>query len=423
MKIIQHPKMSRARLLLPLVLVGAMASSSSIASGENAPQQWVATWITATAASEHPETFSNQTIREVVHTTIGGSAVRLRLANTFGTQALHLDAVFIGLQKDGATLVTQSNRPVTFGGSRSIAIPEGAEALSDPVPLAVSAQQNLAISISISGESGPATGHGSAFQTNFVSAKGNFAADEGANAFAQTAGAKTNGSWYFLSAVEVQPAAGVKGAVVALGDSITDGASTRSDMNERWTDMLALRLLANHDHIAVLNAGIGGNRVLTTSPCWGQNALARLRRDVLSQVGITDVILFEGTNDIGQPDTIPNTSPCLSHTPVSADEIIAGYKQIITRTHACNLKIFGATILPYQGFRAWNPSGEAKRTAVNQWIRASGAFDGIIDFDAALRDPANPARMAKQYDSGDHLHPGPVGHKAMAEAVNLTLFK
>ncbi|HEX9111479.1 MAG TPA: SGNH/GDSL hydrolase family protein [Terriglobales bacterium] len=380
--------------------------------------RWVTTWTTSNAASNQPAVFSNQTIREVVHSTIGGSAVRLRLSNTFGTRAIRLDAVFVGLQKDGATLVPHSNHEVAFGGRRSIAIPEGAEVLSDPVSFSVGAEQNLAISLFTASQTGPATIHGSAFQTNYISDVGNFAAEEGANGFR-----KTTGSWYFLSAVEVLASASVKGAVVALGDSITDGASARTDKNERWTDVLAHRLLASHTEIAVLNAGIGGNRVLTSSPCWGQNALARLGRDVLAQAGIEAVILFEGTNDIGQPDTkVLETNPCLSRTPVTADEIIVGYKQIIARTHARGLKIFGATILPYQGFAAWTEKGEAKRVAVNQWIRTSGAFDGVIDFDAALRDPALPRRMAPQYDSGDHLHPGTAGHEAMGNAVDMVLF-
>src|SRR6266852_5171596 len=420
------------RLLFCLTL--AMGCLSVSAPGDDGPQHWVTTWTTANAASDQPTVFSNQTIREIVHTTIGGSAVRIRLSNTFGTRAIRLDAVFIGLQKtglqkvglpeDGAALVPRSNHEVTFGGNRSIAIPEGAEALSDPISFSVGSEQNLAISLFTAGETGPATAHGSAFQTNYVSGAGNFAAEEGANAFAMAAGSKTTGSWYFLSAVEVLAPADVKGAVVALGDSITDGASSRPDKNERWTDVLARRLLAGDTKTAVLNAGIGGNRVLTSSPCWGQNALARLGRDVLAQAGIEAVILFEGTNDIGQPDApAADTNPCRSRTQVTADEIIAGYKQIIARTHARGLKIFGATILPYQGLGAWTASGEAKRVAVNQWIRTSGAFDGIIDFDADLRDPTTPARLAPQYDSGDHLHPGPAGHEAMGNAVDLALFR
>ena len=425
------------RALFGLAL--AIGWLSVLASGDDGRQHWVTTWTTANAASNQPTVFSNQTIREIVHTTIGGSTVRIRLSNTFGTRAIRLDAVFIGLQKtglqkagphdDGAALVPRSNHEVTFGGSRSITIPEGAEVLSDPISFSVGPAQNLAISLFTAGETGPATVHGSAFQTNYVSGAGNFAAEEGANAFAMATGSmatgsKTTGSWYFLSAVEVLAPVDVKGAVVALGDSITDGASSRPDKNERWTDVLARRLLDGHTKIAVVNAGIGGNRVLTSSPCWGQNALARLGRDVLAQAGIEAVILFEGTNDIGQPDApATDTNPCRSRTQVTADEIIAGYKQIIARTHARGLKIFGATILPYQGIGAWTTTGEAKRVAVNQWIRTSRAFDGIIDFDAALRDPATPSRMAPQYDSGDHLHPGPAGHEAMGNAVDLALFR
>jgi len=402
---------------------------SILASGDDGAQRWVTTWSTSNVASDRPVAFSNQTIREVVHTTIGGSAVRIRLSNTFGTRSMRLDAVFIGMQKmgprkDGAALVPGSNHEVTFGGSRSITIPEGAEVLSDPVPFAVGSEQNLAISLFTAGETGPATVHGSALQTNYVSGAGNFAAEESASAFAVATGSKTTESWYFLSAVEVLAPASVKGAVVALGDSITDGASARPDKNERWTDVLGRRLLDNHIEIAVLNAGIGGNRVLTSSPCWGAYALARLGRDVLAQAGIKAVILFEGTNDIGQPDApAADTNPCRSRTQVTADEIVAGYKQIIARTHARGLKIFGATILPYQGLGAWTAAGEAKRVAVNQWIRSSGAFDGVIDFESALRDPATPARMAPRYDSGDHLHPGPAGHEAMGNAVDLALFR
>jgi lysophospholipase L1-like esterase len=328
------------------------------------------------------------------------------------------------VQQTGANLVRGSSHRVTFGGSPAIEIPEGAEVLSDPVSFAVGAEQNLAISLFTPGPTGPATQHGSAFQSNYVSAAGNFAGEESANGFAESGPAKTIGSWYFLSAVEVLAHAGTRGAVIALGDSITDGASSRPDRNERWTDVLARRLFAHHTEIAVLNAGIGGNRVLTTSPCWGQNALARLRRDVLSQVGIEAVILFEGTNDIGQPDTpAADTNPCLSRMQVTADQIIAGYRQIIVRTHAQGLKVFGATILPYQGFIGWTSLGEAKRVAVNQWIRTAKAFDGVIDFDSALRDPAIPSRLAPLYDSGDHLHPGTAGHAAMANAVDLGLFR
>ncbi|HSZ64254.1 MAG TPA: SGNH/GDSL hydrolase family protein [Terriglobales bacterium] len=421
----------RSQILLFALISTALAIGllSAQRVKDDSPKRWITTWATANAASDLPASFSNQTIREIIHTTIGGSGVRLRLSNTFGTRAIRFDAVFIGRQATGvegggASLVPSSNRQVMFGGNPFISIPEGAEVLSDPIALSVAPQKNLTISLFISEDSGPATVHGSAFQTNYVSGPGNFAADESGKAFADGTGSKAIGSWYFLRAVEVLAPANVKGAVVVLGDSITDGASTHPDKNERWTDVLARRILASHMELAVLNAGIGGNRVLTSSPCWGQNALARLGRDVLAETGIKAVILFEGTNDIGQPDSpAANTNSCFSRTQVTADEIIAGYQQIIARTHARSLKIFGATILPYQGLAAWTPSGEAKRVAVNQWIRNSGAFDGVIDFDAALRDPAKPSYLAPQYDSGDHLHPGAVGHEAMGNAVDMRLFR
>lgn len=405
-----------ARCLLVLLM---LASCVGIAAAQKVEPHWIATWGTSVVSSEHPATFSNQTIRNIVHVTVGGSAVRIRLSNTFGTRAVKIDAVYVGLPKEGATLVAGSNREVTFGGAKAISIPEGAEVISDPVAFAVQDAQDVAISLFIPGDSGPATVHGMALQTNYVSDAGNFAGSEDASHFS-----KTVESWYFLSAVDVLAPAGAKGTVVALGDSITDGASSPTDKNERWPDVLARRLRDNKIQVGVVNAGISGNRVLTSSPCWGVNALARLGRDVLGQAGIEAVILFEGTNDIGQPDTpAGNIGACLSRTPVTADEIIAGYKQIIARTHARGLKIYGATILPYQGFAAWNSQGEAKRVAVNQWIRTSGAFDGVADFDAALRDPANPARIAPQFDGGDHLHPGTAGHEAMGKVVDLEWFR
>ena len=398
---------------------------------------WVATWTTANAdftappalaiaGSAHaPLTFSNQTLRQIVHITVGGVAVRLRLSNVFGAQPVTFDSVFLGLQKDGAGVVPGSNHEVTFGGSKSVTIREGAEAISDATVFRVADGQNLAISLFLPGSSPAATVHGSALQTNYFSTAGNLASAETAEAFATKIQ-----SWYFLEGLDVIPASEVKGAIVALGDSITDGASARADANERWTDVLARRLQIEKPKtvFSVLNTGIGGNRVLSTSPCFGVNAIARLQRDVFSQPGVRYVILFEGTNDIGQPDTpsaaIPAAIvPCLSRVQITAPELIAGYKQIVWQAHGRGLKVFGATILPYQGFGGWTASGEAKRQAVNAWIRASGNFDGVIDFDAALADPHSRSKMDARYDSGDHLHPSPAGHEAMARAIDLSLFQ
>jgi lysophospholipase L1-like esterase len=405
--------------------VGLTVAFFSFAAAENSSQHWVATWSASNAAVPDPATFKNQTLREIIHTSVGGQAVRIRLANTFGTQAVTFESVYVGLQNSGASLVPGSNHAVTFGGSKSITIREGAESLSDTISLSVGSEQNLSLSLFTSGSTGPATVHPVALQTNYISDAGNFASTEAASPFAQT-----SQSWYFLQSLEVLASPNVNGAIVALGDSITDGVSSRPDKYERWTDVLARRLLSNSSQSAmsVLNAGISGNRVLTNSPCWGVNALARLDRDVFSQTALRAVILFEGTNDIGQPDTptaplAPQVVPCLSRTQISADELIAGFKQIIAQAHARRLKIFGATILPYQGFGGWTQQGEAKRLAVNSWIKTSGSFDGVIDFASAIADPANSRRMNPKYDSGDHLHPGPTGHEAMGNAVDLTLFR
>ena len=405
--------------------IGLMVTFFSFLAAENPSQHWVATWSTSNAAVPDPATFKNQTIREIVRTSIGGQAIRIRLANTFGTQAVTFDSVYVGLQKSGASLVAGSNHAVTFGGSKAITIREGAEALSDTISLAVDSEHNLSVSLFASGSTGPATVHPVALQTNYISDAGNFSSSEAASPFA-----KTTQSWYFLQSVEVIASPNVNGAIVALGDSITDGASSRLDKYERWTDVLSRRLLSSGSQpaMSVLNAGISGNRVLTNSPCWGANALARLDRDAFSQTAVRAVILFEGTNDIGQPDTptaplAPQVVPCLSRTQISADELIAGYKQIIAQAHARGLKIFGATILPYQGFGGWTQRGETKRIAVNSWIKTSGSFDGVIDFASAIADPANSQRMNPKYDSGDHLHPGPAGHEAMGNAVDLALFR
>ncbi len=427
---------SAARIVMPLISIIALVFLAmfprAFAAGNKSDRNWVATWTTANvdlsnpvmrARTTHDVTeFSNQAYRGIVRTTIGGRAIRIRLANTFGAQPITFDAVFAGLQKNGAALVPGSNHAATFGGAKSVTLPEGSDALSDEIPLAVASQQNVSISLYTSKPTGPATVHGSAFQTNYISGAGNFSAEETAEAFR-----KTTGSWFFLAELDVLASREGAGAIVALGDSITDGASSRPDAYERWTDVLARRLNANRPKqtFSVLNAGIGGNRVLSSSPCFGENALARLDRDVFAPSGVRSVILFEGTNDIGQPDTHADEQflPCLARTHISADDLIAGYQQIIAQAHARHLKIFGATILPFKGFNGWTEQGEATRLAANRWIKESRAFDGVIDFSAALTDLQNPTTLAAQYDSGDHLHPSSAGHEAMARAIDLSLFK
>jgi lysophospholipase L1-like esterase len=421
------------RYVLSWILAFAVVLPGATRTENKSSQNWIATWSTANQDLSNPEMaivsnayhdlteFNNQTIREIIHTTIGGRAIRIRLDNTFGTRPVTFDAVFIGKQKQGGSLLPGSNRAITFNGAKAVTVPKGSEMLSDEIPLAVDAQQNLAISLYISKPTGPATVHRFAFQTNYVSDAGNFAAEENTQHFS-----KTMGSWFFLKDIEVLAPKEAGGAIVALGDSITDGASSRNDAYDRWTDVLARRLNANHppQTFSVLNAGIGGNRVLSTSPCFGENAQARLNRDVFAHAGVRAIILFEGTNDIGQPETPvePKFAECMPKTRVSADDLIAGYKQIVAQAHAHHLKIFGATILPFQGFKGWTEKGEVVRRVVNRWILESNAFDGVIDFSSALADPANSARLAAQYDSGDHLHPNSAGHEALAQTIDLKMF-
>jgi lysophospholipase L1-like esterase len=331
----------------------------------------------------------------------------------------------MGIQRRGANLVSGSSRAVTFGGSKSITVREGAAVLSDPVSLTVATGQNLAVSLYIGGVTGAITSHSSAFQDNFLSGPGNFSASETEKGF------NTNvQSWLFLSGIEILGESKVKGAIVVLGDSITDGDHSTINGNRRWPDILARRLASTHDgpSLSVVNAGIAGNRVLSSSPCFGASALARLDRDVLAQTGARVMILLEGINDIAHPDIPTNgqyagLKPCLASPAVTGQEMIAAYKQIVLQVHAKGLKILGGTILPYQGFLFWTEAGETKRQAINNWIKTSGVFDGVVDFAAAAADPRNPSRLARDKDSGDHLHPNDAGYAAMANAIDLSLLR
>jgi lysophospholipase L1-like esterase len=370
--------------------------------------------------------FSNQTIRQIVHVSVGGDALRLRLTNVFGTRPVTFDSVYVGLQASGASVVPRSNRPVAFGGRSGITIAAGAEALSDVLSLRVESGQNLVVSLFARTATGTATMHAAAFQTNYV-ATGDLAANESGTAFTTT-----TTSWYFLDAVDVVASQNHKGGtIVAVGDSITDGFASTVDTNRRWPDFLAQRLRrerGGNDDVGVVNQGINGNRVLNDSACFGVNAQARLDRDVLTQDGLDFVILLEGINDIGfsafDPSMFPpEFLPCIEPRPdVSAQQIIAGYQQIIARVHARGARILGGTLLPFKGAGYYTDAGEAKRQAVNTWIRTSGEFDGVIDFDRATRDPADPLQLRPAFDSGDHLHPSDAGYEAMASAIDLRLF-
>jgi lysophospholipase L1-like esterase len=340
-------------------------------------------------------------------------AVAVLSGQAFGAQAIAIGAAHLAIRDKGPAIVAGSDQTLTFGGRPAVSIPPGALVLSDPVDLTAPASADLAVSLYLAG--GPTiatTLHYSSQQTSYLAAGDTSAA-------LQMPDDSTVSSWPFLTGVDVMaPKTGA--AVVTFGDSITDGSRSTAETNRRWPDILANRLLAQHkNHLAVVNAGIGGNRILhdgagPAGPQYGPSALARFERDVLAQPGVQYVIVLEGVNDIGHPGGAAPMSE-----DVSAEDMIAGLRQLIERAHERGLKIFGATIMPF----TTNPSPkEEKRQAVNQWIRSRNAFDGVIDFDKTVRDPNQPIRFLGAYDSGDHLHPNDAGHKAMGEAVDLSLF-
>ena len=345
--------------------------------------------------------------------------VRVRLSNAYGKDTLQIGAAHVALRGQGSGIVAGSDSVLTFSGQPAISIPPNAPVLSDPVKLDVAAASDLAISIFLPKQTMGAGIHYSAQQTSYIG-QGDLV---DASSFQEPA---TITSWVFLAGVDVL-APDSASAVVAFGDSITDGAHSAVDANHRWPDFLAARLLAQHDRtkdLAVLDAGISGNRILHDPPSnvrFGVNALARFDRDVLAQSAVKYVIVLEGINDLGHAGTEAPESEA-----VNSEAVIAGLKQMVERAHEKGLKIFLATLTPFEGAAFpgyFTPEKETKRKAINAWIRDSKSADGVIDFDRALCDPSNPDRMLPAYDSGDHLHPGDAGYQAMSQAIDLSLFK
>ena len=397
-------------LLLIVTLAGAPAFVS--AAPQQANEHWVATWMASPMEGAWSDSFQNQTVRMIAHVSLGGSRVRVEFSNAFGKQSLTIGAADVGILAKDAAIVPGSGRALKFSGSPSVTIPSGALEISDPVDLSVSALSSLAISVYLPEQTEPATVHVEALHTTYISGPGNFAADQ------DMASQWTTASYYWLSGVDVE-AASDSAAIVALGDSITDGAHSSLNANLQWPSQLAERL--QHDsaraNLAVANAGIGGNRILHDVS--GPNALARLDRDVIARDAAKYLIVLESINDLGWPH-----QPAAHGTQeVTADQLIAALRQIIDRAHAHAIKVFGATLTPYEGANYYSQEGEEKREAINRWIRTSGAFDGVIDFDAAVRDPNNPNRFLPACVSGDHLHPNDTGYKAMADSINLSLFR
>ena len=409
---------SRLALALVIVLAFGVTTWPSVAIPKESDQRWVATWGASPVAPLPANTtntgFTNQTVRLVVHASLGGNQVRVRLSNAFGTQSLVIGAAHVALRSMNAATVAGTDRAFTFSGSASVTIPPGALVVSDGVKLDVPPLSDLAVSLYLPGPTGQATWHAAALSTNYVSAPGNF------TAAADMPVDHTVASWFYLTDVEVTSAKATM-AIVTFGDSITDGTRSTPDTNHRWPNLLAERLAQRHINLSVVDEGIAGNRVLHDFV--GPNALARFDRDVLTQPGAGYVTVLLGINDIGDISRVLTGPPGLAPQPVSADEIIAGHKQMITRAHQQGLKIVGCTLTPFEGAAYFTPEGATKRQAVNQFIRTGGAYDGVIDFDAVVREPLHPARILAMFDSGDHLHPNDAGYKAMADAIDLSLFK
>lgn len=385
--------------------------------------QPVVTWVGSWAASQQipepqnalaPDDLQDATLRQVVHLSAGGIILRVRLSNAFGTAPLHLTSAHVAhpVSNAAAAIDPASDRALTFSGRADVTIPAGADYLSDPLGFVTAPGSDLAVSIHYDEPPRQQTGHPGSRATSYL-AHGDLVSA------ADLANAKKIEHWYQLSGVDVGVGAGGF-TVVALGDSITDGHGSTTNGNDRWPDVLAQRLERAGRNVAVVNAGIGGNHLLTDG--LGPNALARFDRDVLGQAAVREVIVLEGINDLGKLAASGHATAA-EHAAL-VEQMIAAYKQIVARAHAGKIRVIGGTILPYVGCDVYHPdaASERDREAVNAWIRAPGHFDAVIDFDAVMRDPSKQERLRPAFDCGDHLHPSPAGYAAMANAIPLRLF-
>ena len=392
-----------------LALATLAHTPAAIADDRQGGGRWVGTWSTSPQQAGAPAQINGQTIRQIVHTSLGGQRVRVRLSNAYGASPLVIGSARLAISAGGASISPGTNRRLRFNGRPTISIPAGALVVSDPVDLDVPALGDLAISLYLPEDVAVTTEHSIGLQTTYVSASGDFTG-------AATVAGTTTQSYYFLTGVEVDAPRQAR-AIVVPGDSVTDGFGSTPDMNQRWPNLLGERL---QSRVGVLNAGVSGNRLL--HDFLGTSALARLDRDVLVQTGVKYVIVLEGNADFLIPGLIGNPAEV-----VTADQVIQGHRQIIDRAHALGLRIYGGTLNPIEGILGfpgfYSAALEVKRQAVNQWIRTSNAYDTVIDFDKVLRDPSHPTRLLPAYDSGDHTHPNDAGYKAMADAIDLSLFR
>ncbi|MFJ3231964.1 SGNH/GDSL hydrolase family protein [Streptomyces sp. NPDC086787] len=401
---------ARVLALLLLLSVGAVAPAAAggartaaVAWESRGSALWTGSWETAPSGTT--PALPGAAIRNVVHLSVGGDAVRIRVSNRLGTSPLTLGAVTVALRRAGGPdAVPGSMRVAAFAGQRAVVVPTGGDVLTDPVPLLVPDGADLLVTVHTPDDSGPATYHRSALQTSYVAADGALWAEDESGAGYVT----TTSQWYYVTGVDVF--GGSAGSVVAFGDSLTDGAGSSADANRRWPDRLAERLRASgaggSDAMGVLNAGVSGNRLLRDGV--GPSALARLDADALSRAGVRALIVLEGINDIkGSPEA---TDPAAFE---------GAYREIVRRAHALGIRVVGATLTPYGGYSGFTPAREEVRQKVNAVIRAGGVFDAVADFDAAVRDPALPERIRPDYDPGDHLHFNDAGMGALADTVDL----
>jgi len=418
---------------IPVLVLAQLGTFGLIQAQPKGQDRWVATWATAQAlvrpaparpaaptadATTSPAAtpqeigargLNNQTVRMMVRTSIGGHRLRVRLSNAFGSAAIVLATAHLAIRAKDSGIVPDSDRSLSFNGKPGGTIAPGVVLLSDPVELNVPPVTDLAVSLYFPGETGPPTTHSTGLHNTYISKEGDLTAKT------EIPEPVITQSYYWLAGIDV--AAGADAALlVTFGDSITDGARSTAETNHSWPALLAARLAANKAtaNIAVVNEGIGGNRVLRDGA--GASALARFDRDVLSQPGVKWVTLMEGINDIGRGSMVPAEA-------VTADELIGGYKQFIAQAHAHGIQVIGCTLTPYEGAGYAREDGEQIRATLNSWIRTSGAFDAVVDFEAATRDTANARRIRAEFDPGDHLHPNDAGYQAMADAFDLKIFK
>lgn len=383
---------------------------------------WTAAWSTSPqrpgtgfAPNWSERGFARQSVRQVVRPSVGGDRVRLRLSNRYGTGPLTVAGATIARGAGGAAVHADSLRHLTVDGERTFTVAAGAECAGDPLPFTAAAQEPVTVTLYLAEPTGPATYHDQALTTGYR-ATGDHRTDADGTAFTET-----TQSWYYLSGLDVTGGPARPPGIALFGDSLTDGTGSSPDTDRRFPDALARRLAAAGQARAVLNQGIGGNRITVDSPWLGDRATSRFRRDVLDQPGVGTVVILLGINDIGISE-VAEASPFpvfAPYTDVSAEQVIAGYQDLIGQARSVGLRVVGGTVMPAAPSVFSTPRSEAKRAAVNTWIRTSGGYDAVIDFDRALACRTAPDRLDPAYDSGDHLHLNDAGYQAMAAAVDL----